>query len=118
MDVRMTIKKHLGTVDVYECDNDGGYSLMKETYSGIIESSYGKYYITNGKLDRDDGPAATEIRQVWAKMGKLHNTEGPAIVENDGFGQYFLNGEFMNYGLWKKRVKKYKTNLGGVLYGR
>jgi hypothetical protein len=61
----------------------------------IIKYSNGtQYWYLNGKLHREDGPAAIYVEgsQLWYLNGKLHREDGPAIIDADGKQHWYLNG--------------------------
>jgi len=53
-----------------------------------------RWYL-NGRLHRTDGPAIVDPdgSQWWYENGKLHRTDGPAIIFPNGSGSWYLNGE-------------------------
>lgn len=58
-----------------------------------ILSDGSKYWIKNGVLTRDDGPAIeTPSQKEWYINGVLHRDNGPAIEMNDGTKKWFQNG--------------------------
>lgn len=54
-----------------------------------------KYWLTNGTLHREDGPAHEWPGgyREWRKAGKLHREDGPAIINFNGEKYWFLNGK-------------------------
>jgi len=48
----------------------------------------------NGKLHRTDGPAVVyaDGDKFWHQNGKLHRTDGPAVECSDGYVEYWENG--------------------------
>lgn len=50
------------------------------------------YWLKNGELDNDKGPAAVYVngdKEYW-KGGKLHRTDGPARDRADGSGEWYI----------------------------
>lgn len=44
--------------------------------------------------------------QMWSKDGKLHRTDGPALVESDGMVRWWLDGiEFDTFDEWFEKVQ-------------
>jgi hypothetical protein len=52
-------------------------------------------WMRNGKLHRTDGPAIirTDGMQEWYKDGLLHRADGPAIIRADGTQAWYVNGK-------------------------
>jgi len=52
-----------------------------------------KFWFLNGKLHREDGPAAELFRgtKFWYLNGKRHREDGPAVEFADGTKKWFLN---------------------------
>ena len=61
-----------------------------KTYSNGI-----KEWRLNGKLHREDGPAAewTNGTKEWWLNGKRHREDGPAVENANGMKMWYLNGE-------------------------
>lgn len=76
------------TTKIWFLDNNGK-SQVHEDITGIKE-----WYL-DGKIHRDDGPAAispTGVRR-WFKHGLLHREDGPAVERLDGNkSAYYING--------------------------
>ena len=56
--------------------------IPEEQRNGIYEiENLGTYYVVNGKLHREDGPAFENIfgYKEWHINGKRHRLDGPAI---------------------------------------
>ncbi len=53
-----------------------------------------KYWYINGKLHREDGPAAewSDGTKEWWFNGKLHREDGPAAEWSDGTKEWWFNG--------------------------
>ena len=56
--------------------------------------SWGKIWLLNGKLHREDGPACEYAhgRKEWWLNGQRHREDGPAIEDTDGYREWFLDG--------------------------
>ena len=54
-----------------------------------------EYRNKKGKLHRTDGPAliTSDGRQEYHLNGKLHRNDGPAIIWPGGYQYYYQNGE-------------------------
>ena len=62
-------------------------------------NSFGdKVWYLNGKLHREDGPAAecANGRKEWCLNGKLHREDGPAIEWSNGEKLWYLNDKEVN----------------------
>ena len=59
-----------------------------------IEDENECWYL-NGKLHRTDGPAVirSDGCQKWYLNGNLHRTDGPAVTWSNGSQKWYLNGE-------------------------
>jgi hypothetical protein len=55
-----------------------------------------RWYDSNGKLHRDDGPAVvyTNGHQSWYQHGQLHREDGPAIENASGDKSWYQHGLF------------------------
>jgi hypothetical protein len=53
-----------------------------------------KEWYLNGKLHREDGPAAewADGNKFWCLNGNLHRKDGPAIEYADGTKAWYING--------------------------
>ena len=63
-----------------------------------IETADGsKEWWVDGKLHRTDGPAVVmaDGRKEWRVDDKLHRTDGPAVEKADGTRKWYINGEKM-----------------------
>lgn len=80
------------------------FTIVKEVdldrLCGRFEDFWGTVkYITNGKLDRKDGPAiSTPKCESWYQEGKLHRIDGPAIVFPDGRQEWYQDGVLHRVG--------------------
>lgn len=63
-----------------------------------------------GELHREDGPAIeSEKGKSWFKNNKRHNANGPAVINEWGHQEYWLEGvHYDNRETWIKVVRKYK----------
>ena len=54
-----------------------------------------KEWRLNGKLHREDGPAAEYANgtKYWYLNGKLHREDGPAVERANGYKEWRLNGK-------------------------
>ena len=69
--------------------------MIDTTYTGLICHSDKKFWVTNGKLHRTDGPAIEYVSgtREWWVNGKLHRTDGPAIEYASGNREWWVNGK-------------------------
>ena len=66
-------------------------------YTVKVYTSGNKFWLLNGKLHREDGPAveyADGIKQ-WYLNGKLHREDGPAVEYPSGDKYWYLNDKSM-----------------------
>ena len=64
---------------------------------GVNIDGYGdRWWYLNGKLHRDDGPAADGASgfKSWWINGKRHREDGPAVEAADGSKEWWINGIF------------------------
>jgi len=63
-----------------------------------------------GELHREDGPAIDSPKgKSWFKHNKRHNANGPAIINEWGGEEYWLDGmHFEKKEEWLKAVRKLK----------
>ena len=69
--------------------------------NGLIVNEYGsKVWYLKGKLHRSDGPAIilADGTQAWWLKGKLHRTDGPAVIDADGDWNWYLDGNEYPFG--------------------
>ena len=54
-----------------------------------------KFWLLNGKLHREDGPAVeyADGSKSWYINGKCHREDGPAIEWSDGTKEWYVDGE-------------------------
>ena len=60
----------------------------------VIDEEETQRWYKNGKLHRTDGPAVIYENgtQRWYQNNKLHRTDGPAVIFPDGEKLWYLNG--------------------------
>jgi len=60
-----------------------------------VDSDGRKYWLLNGKLNREDGPAIEypDGSKHWLLNGQYHREDGPAIEWPSGEKQWFLHGK-------------------------
>lgn len=71
-------------------------SHSTEFLNGLVTDSLGnKYWYTNNKLHREDGPAIEESDgdQHWYKNGMSHRDNGPATIYKTGSQYWYQNGQ-------------------------
>jgi hypothetical protein len=64
-------------------------------YEVEVYTNGNKYWLLNGKLHREDGPAIEYSNgdKCWYLNGQLHREDGPAVEYSDGSKDWYLNGE-------------------------
>ena len=69
------------------------------------ENANGKYWYLNGKLHREDGPAAEHAdgSKYWYLNDQLHRENGPAIESANGNKYWYLNGKLHSEEEFNKR---------------
>ena len=67
-----------------------------------------KFWLLNGKLHREDGPAVEHANgdKFWCLNGEYHREDGPAIEYANGDREWFLNGKKVTEEEHKKRTSK------------
>lgn len=91
---------------------------------GQLHRIYGPAYINrlyevqawykNGQRHREGGPAYIhKNNMVWFFEDKLHNFDGPAVIEGGGPKQYWIHGVRMSPKEYKKEIRRRK--LKGLL---
>jgi hypothetical protein len=62
-----------------------------------VYTSGNKFWLLNGKLHREDGPAVeyADGYKSWWLNGKRHREDGPALECADGSKFWWLNGKSM-----------------------
>jgi hypothetical protein len=61
----------------------------------IDEEGNRRWYNSDGKLHREDGPAIERAdgSKVWCLNGKRHREDGPAVEDAGGDKEWWLNGK-------------------------
>jgi len=74
--------------------------INKDNQSTICETDQfgSKYWILNGKLHRQDGPAIERIDgyKAWFLHGKRHRLDGPAQEFPDKAQRWYYHGKYIN----------------------
>ena len=72
----------------------------------IIKPNGTKEWYLNGKIHREDGPAAeyADGTKKWWLNGKLHREDGPAAEYPDGSKEWWLNGKKYTEEEWMLRT--------------
>ena len=67
-----------------------------------------KYWLLNGQLHREDGPAIEYANgtKVWLLNNKRHREDGPAIEWADGAKSWYLNDEYLFEEEFNKQIKE------------
>ena len=62
-------------------------------YTVEVYDDGSKYWLLNGKLHREDGPAIEypDGTKVWWLNDKLHREDGPAYEHADGHKEWWIN---------------------------
>jgi hypothetical protein len=74
-----------------------------------------KIWYKNGLMHRKDGPAYESDNydyKEWNINGERHREDGPARVWSEGFGEWWLNGEYFGRKKpenWDELVLKYRA---------
>jgi hypothetical protein len=66
-------------------------------YTVKVYTSGNKFWLLNGKLHREDGPAVewADGYKSWWLNGKRHREDGPAVEWVDGSKFWYLKGTYM-----------------------
>ncbi len=89
---------------IYKYINDEGIEVLIDRiplrFTGKIikiESEIKEivFYLENGLLDREDGPAVENNNgtKLWYLKGVMHRENGPAIEYSNGDREWYLNGK-------------------------
>ena len=75
-----------------------------------VDSDGTKYWLLNGKLHREDGPAVerSDGTKQWFLNGKPHREDGPAVDRSDGIKYWYLHGEEVT---WKEVFRQANGDL-------
>jgi len=67
---------------------------MNERIKELAEQG-NQFWLSNGLLHRTDGPAVVETDgyQAWYVNGRRHRTDGPAVIFEDGTQWWYVNGK-------------------------
>lgn len=79
--------------DWFEIDEKQYMWHILQGYHIFVDESYVIWKI-NGKMHRTDGPALIreDGTRVWYIDGKLHRTDGPAVIWADGSKAWYIDG--------------------------
>jgi hypothetical protein len=68
---------------------------MNKPVKHILKDGTIEFMLDDGKLHRTDGPAVihSDGTREWYQNGVLHRTDGPAIESPDGIYKWFKNGK-------------------------
>lgn len=88
--------------------NDGfklgfrGYLTPNETTTNdydMISGYVKEFWAKNGRLHRDDGPAViyTDGSEEWWSNGRLHRDNGPAIIHKNGYKAWWQNNKLLHH---------------------
>lgn len=92
------------------------YGVLHNEGAPAVEGPNYEAWYTNGQLDRyeggtgltfrrDGGPALIDgDRKEWRWHGKLHRTEGPAVVMGNDYKEWWIEG------------RKVRVQVEGVIY--
>jgi hypothetical protein len=71
------------------------FELLGLNFSGMLEDNGYQTWYQNGKLHRTDGPAIiySDGTKYWYLNGKYHRTDGPAAIYPDGSEHWYQNGK-------------------------
>jgi hypothetical protein len=81
----------------------------------IIKTEYDNrtIYTLNGKIHRDDGPAAEfhNGSKVWFINGKKHREDGPAVERSDGYKTWYINDKELSEKEFNQYILQKNLNL-------
>ena len=62
-----------------------------------VKIHYSTYWYQNGKIHRDNGPAAEDAdgTKHWFLNGNCHRLDGPAVEYADGRKAWYQNGKYI-----------------------
>jgi hypothetical protein len=100
-------------------NTEGHYDVEYRNTEGKRHRLYGPAYIStkyhieewykDGKRHREGGPAFIhKNNRVWFYEDKLHNLDGPAVIEGGGPKQYWIMGQRMSEKEYKKEIERRK----------
>jgi hypothetical protein len=66
-----------------------------------------RWYDSNGKVHRDDGPAVEYANgyNAWYQHGNCHRDDGPAMEWVSGRKFWYLNNKHLTFDEWLPKVK-------------
>jgi len=69
------------------------WTEVPKGYIGHVNASGTQYWVKNGKLHREDGPAliTEDGLQFWYKKGLIHREDGPAVIGADGHQEWWID---------------------------
>jgi hypothetical protein len=75
-----------------------------------VEGNGKKYWLQNGKLHREDGPAMEWANgdKFWYINGKKHREDGPAVEWADSSKEWWVNGVKLTKEEFTNKVKNKK----------
>ena len=90
---------NLVPIDYRYFDRDGKQVHRDEDDEPALIDTLGigiKYWVQNGKLHRENGPAVIDPRgpdEYWMIKGKYHREDGPAVIMSDGTKKWYRHGK-------------------------
>ena len=71
--------------------------IHREDGPAVIDPNSGVQWLRNGIRHRDNGPAIIYAGgdEFWYNNGKLHREDGPAIIRSDGRKEWWEHGRFI-----------------------
>jgi len=71
------------------------YDNLPPNYTGIVQMSESKFWLKEGKLHRENGPAKEWIdgSNFWYLNGLAHRIDGPAIEFSNGHKEWWVEGK-------------------------
>lgn len=88
-----------GSFICYSCRSNPIRIFYQQMKDGLfIDYNGNKFWYLNGKLHREDGPAAIHITgdKCWLLNGNLHREDGPAVEFDDGDKEWYYHGKLIN----------------------
>ena len=91
--------------------------LHREDGPAVEWAGGNKSWYRNGDLHREDGPAVENVSgyKAWYRDGKLHREDGPAIEWADGDKSWYLNGEYLTEKEFNQRMNPKPTCEGKIV---
>jgi hypothetical protein len=77
-----------------------GVENMKKVEVKVDSNGLKEWFLPNGKLHREDGPAVEypDGSKAWFLNGKRYREDGPIIEYSDGTKYWYLNGKLHREG--------------------